>query len=182
MLNQISGKTKFWWLYLILGIIVLIAGGNFLANPFVALSAITFVVGLYLILSGCVSAVISVVDRKNISMWGLHLILNIFVVVAGILMLTRPSFAASFLWLFCGLGFLLEGISMVALSIGLKKIDTSFWVAPLIFGILIIIASISILSNPFLGIGFVAMFVSLGVICFGINLIILSIQFKPVKK
>lgn len=182
MVEKITATTKYWWLYLVFGILVLIIGGNFLANPLSALTAITFFVGLYLIISGSVSAIISIVDRKIISLWGLHLIINILVLIAGIFMFTRPSFAASFLWLICGVGFLLEGISLIALSIGLKKVDFPSWIAPLIFGILIVIVSILIITDPLYALTFVAIFVSIGVICFGINLIVLAIQFKPSKK
>ena len=45
--------------------------------------------------------------RKIISLWGLKLVLEILVIIAGIFMLTRPIFALSLLWFICGFGYAL---------------------------------------------------------------------------
>lgn len=182
MAKELEVKTNFWWAYLVLGILILIAGGNFLAYPFAALTAIAVFISLYMIVSGACAAVISVVDRKVVPLWGLQLVLNILVCAIGVFMIESPSFAANFMWIFCGIGFLLDGIAIVALSIGLKKLDVPSWIAPLILGIITIVASIMILCNPILGLGFIAIFVSISIICFGINMIIMSFQLKPEKK
>ena len=181
MAKKIAGQSKYWWAYLVFGILILIAGGNFLAKPLSALAAIAFLTGLYLIISGAAKAIMCVVDRKLISMWGLHLALNILVVVAGVFMITRPAFAVSFLWLFAGLGFLFQGISMIVFSIGMKKLGFSSYGWSLAFGIISILVALSMFSNPFFALSFVSVFVSIGVIVFGIELIVLSFQLKPAK-
>lgn len=67
---------------------------------------------------------------------------------------------------------------MIFLSIGVKKMGSSSWIIMLIFGILITLASIMVLSDPLAGLGFVAVFVAICVICFGINLIVFSFHVK----
>ena len=119
----IEVKSKFWWAYLVFGILVLICGGNFLAKPQATLATIALFLGLYLIIAGAAKAIMCIVDHKVIRLWGLHLALNILVCAAGVLMLTRPTFAVQFLWLFAMLGFLFQGISMILFSIGLKKLN-----------------------------------------------------------
>ena len=68
MAKKINNTTKFWWVYLVFGIISLIAGGNFCAVPLSALSAITTVTGLFLIFLGASNIITNIVDRKNIKM------------------------------------------------------------------------------------------------------------------
>lgn len=69
MAEKIKGGTKFWWMYLVLGILVLICGGNLLANPLATLTAVSFLTGLYFTVSGIALVIISIVDRKNMSFW-----------------------------------------------------------------------------------------------------------------
>ena len=68
MAKKVDKTTKFWWLYLIFGIIALVAAGNFFAVPISALSAITTLTGAFLIFSGASYALISIFDRKNIKL------------------------------------------------------------------------------------------------------------------
>lgn len=68
MAKKIAAESRCWWLYLVFGILILIAGGNFLAKPLSALAAIAFITGLYLIVSGAAKAIMCVVDRKVIRM------------------------------------------------------------------------------------------------------------------
>ena len=59
-------ESKFWWAYLVFGILVLICGGNFLSNPAATLTTIAVFLGLYLIIAGAAKAIMCVVDRKVI--------------------------------------------------------------------------------------------------------------------
>ena len=181
MAKKLAVESKFWWAYLVFGILVLLVGGHFLSKPYSALASIAVFLGLYLIIAGAAKAIMCIVDRKLISFWGLHLALNILVVVAGVFMLTRPSFAVSFLWLIALFGFMFQGISMIIFSIGMKKLGSHSYGWSLAFGIISILVSLSMLSNPFFALSFITVFVAIGVICLGVDLIVMSFQLKPAK-
>lgn len=66
MAKKIAGTSKFWWAYLVFGIIVLLVGGNFLARPTAALTTISVFLGLYLIIAGVAKSLMCIVDRKII--------------------------------------------------------------------------------------------------------------------
>ena len=74
-----------------------------------------------------------------------------------------------------------NAVSEIVLSVNMKKANTEGWVAPLILGIITGIMAIAILSDPLFGISFVSVLVSIAVLCFGINLIILAFHAKPQK-
>lgn len=97
----------------------------------------------------------------------------------GIVMLTHIRFVLSYLWLITAIGFIFEAVTTIITSISIKKTEKTSWIFILIFGILIGLCGLMILGNPLMGLGFVAMFVAVAVICFGINLIVMSFQYKP---
>ena len=182
MAEKIGKASKGWWIYLVVGILAALVGIAFLGNLALAITTITIIAGVYFLISGIGGVITTIADRKYISLWGLKLALHILVILAGFALLTRPVFALSFLWVICGIGFLFDGISMIVMSVGLKKIaDGAGWVVMLIFGILIILASLAIMGNPILGLTVMALCAAFGAIFFGINNIIYAFQVKKLS-
>lgn len=179
MAQKIFYQTKNWWLFMVLGILVLLLGGYFLANPLATIGTIALFTGIYFIVSGIAGAIAAVVDRKEISLWGLQLALRIILAFAGFCMIASPEFLIAYLWAIASIGFICEAVTLIILAIGLKKQNSSTWILTLIFGILIALAALLILSSPITSLRFIAIFVAISVICFGINLIILSVNVKP---
>ena len=93
-------------------------------------------------------------------------------------MLTKPAFTLSFLWFICGFGFLFDGITMIILSVEIKKAQVGNWVLLLIFGILVVLAALSIMGNPILGIAVVAIGAAISAIVYGISNIVYAFQVK----
>ena len=107
--------------------------------------------------------------------------MSFLVLCAGLALIFKPAFAVKIIWLFTGLGFLFNAASEIVLSVNMKKENTEGWVAPLVLGIITGIVALMILADPIFGLSFVSIFVAIGVLCFGINLIILAFQAKPQK-
>lgn len=64
-------------------------------------------------------------------------------------------------------------------ALKLKKENSEGWLVTLILGIITGIAALAILADPIFGLRFVSIFVTIGVLCFGIKLIIMAFQVKP---
>lgn len=178
MAQQIGKRSKGWWIYLVIGILAVLIGISFLGNLALAITTVVIIAGIYFLISGITGIISTIVDRKYISLWGLKLALHILVVIAGFMLICRPAFALSFLWIICGVGFLFDGISMTILSVELKKIGTGSWVLMLILGILIMLASFAIMGNPILGLTVVAICAALSALFFGISNIVYAFQVK----
>lgn len=178
MAKKIGKMSAGWWLYLILGILATLFGIALFGNMALAITTVAVIAGVYFLVSGVGGAIITIVDRKFIHLWGLKLALHILVIMAGVAMLTRPAFALSFLWFICGFGFLFDGISMILLSTVLKKAEVGSWVLTLILGILVALAAISIMCNPILGLAIVAISAAISAIIFGISNIVYAFQIK----
>lgn len=178
MANKIGKMSNGWWLYLTLGILATLFGIALLGSWQLAVAFVSVVAGIYFLVSGIGGAIITIADRKFIHLWGLKLALHILVILAGIAMLTKPTFALSFLWFICGFGFLFDGITMIILSVEIKKAQVGSWVLLLIFGILVVLAAISIMGNPILGIAIVAIGAAISAIVYGISNIVYAFQVK----
>lgn len=175
-------ELRDWWVYLVLGILVLLLGGSLLANPMATLATVSTVVSIYFIVAGFSVSCAAYYERKELDLWGLHLGLNIGVLLFGILVLTKPFYTVSYLWLVTGIAFLLESATMIIMAFNYKKTNSASWIFLLIFGILIGLSSVLILINPIFGIGYLTLFTAMSVIFFGVNLIVLALQFKPRKQ
>lgn len=177
-----SIKTdKLWWAYFILGILCLLCGGNFMAYPLATFITISFFTGLYFIITGIVNGTISILDRKKKSLWIVLLVLNIIVVLLGIIIITKMQFAIPYLWLNISLGLIIQGILIFIKALQYKKDKEKSWVIMVAFAAVIAFCGIIVLCNPFLGLSYITSFVTIAVICFGIYLLVLSFQLKPIK-
>lgn len=179
MAKKIKNENKFWWVYLVFGIIALIAGGNFCSYPLSALGAISNVTGLFLLFAGACNVVSCIIGRKENKFWWLYLILSVLMIAVGVSLFARISFALKFIWLLAGLSFVIEAVMEIFYAISLKKANSEGWLATLVLGIITGIAALSILADPIFGLRFVSIFVTIAVLCFGIKLILIAFHEKP---
>ena len=97
MAKKIDRSSKYWWLYLVFGIIALICGGNFCAYPFSALSAIYVITGVFLIFAGASNVITIFFDRKKTKWWWLYIILSVLIMIVGVALVARHSFSLKLL-------------------------------------------------------------------------------------
>lgn len=182
MIKEIGKMSKGWWIYLVFGILALGLGITMLCESTFAITFVSVIIGIYFLVSGGIGIAAVIIDREYFSYWGLKLAMHIMVFIAGILMISKPVFAISFLWFICGFGFMFDGVSMLYLSMQIKRFNVSWWIPLLIFGILAILASFLIMANPVIAISIVVVFAAFGAIFLGVSNIYYSIQVKKLNK
>lgn len=170
---------KFWWLYLILGILITGLGIFFAARPLAAFSAIQLFVIIFFLVSGIGGIISAIAGRKTMPGWGAALTLYILVTIMGLMLLLIPGLSDTLLLVFTGVGFLFEGISMIVRSCSIKN---DGWVFTLILGIIVTLAALSIMGNLILSFLLIAICVAVSTISFGISCIAFSIQVKKLPE
>lgn len=168
---------KYWIIYLILGILATGLGIFFAARPDASYAMISIFIIIFFLVSGISGIVSSIAQRKDMKGWGAALALYIITTITGIMLLVLPGFSDTMLYVITGVGFLSDGISMIVNAIAVKDAG-GIWVLNLILGIIIVLASFSIMGNPILSFLLIAIMVAIGTISFGVNCIILSLQLK----
>lgn len=132
-------------LYLIQGILLVIAGVLALVYPLITNVALAVFLGWMLLLSGIVQAVTLIGGGKTPDFW-LQLISAALSVVVGFLFLRNPAVAVGTLVMLMSVFFLIEGISKTVFSLTIRPFPNWGWV--LASGILGILIAVWLLANP----------------------------------
>lgn len=178
MVKKRKSTIKSWWLYLLIGAIILVIGGNFLAKPTATLGAISEVVGCYFTFEGATGLLTTIITKKYNNKWIIHIVLKSIICLCGILMIIQPHFVITTIWLFCGIAFLAEGIIAILTAFDIKKAEISGWIVSLLFGIVICILAIIILLNPAIKLDLSGILVSWAIIIYGAYLVVFAHQVK----
>ncbi|ESQ08889.1 MAG: hypothetical protein N838_21480 [Thiohalocapsa sp. PB-PSB1] len=132
-------------LYLIQGILLVIAGVLALVYPLITNVALAIFLGWMLLLSGIVQAVTLIGGGKTPDFW-LQLISAALSVIVGFLFLRNPAVAVGTLVMLMSVFFMIEGISKTVFSLTIRPFPNWGWV--LASGILGILIAVWLLANP----------------------------------
>jgi uncharacterized membrane protein HdeD (DUF308 family) len=132
-------------LYLIQGILLVIAGVLALVYPLITNVALVVFLGWMLLLSGIVQAVTLIGGGKTPDFW-LQLISAALSVVVGFLFLREPAVGVGTLVMLMSVFFMIEGISKTVFSLTIRPFPNWGWV--LASGILGILIAVWLLANP----------------------------------
>lgn len=116
-----AGVRALWWLFLLRGVFAVVFGVLALANGEAAVTLLSWILGVYIILDGLLTIVAAISERKRLGSIGWYLFQGILGIVIGVLIL---SFANAFATL-VGL-IIIWAIIVVALLAGLIGLRLSF--------------------------------------------------------
>ena len=176
-------------LFVILGILMILAGITCFFTPIETSSAIPFIFGLAMVIDGIGRIIAWFSIREYAPQSGWVLASSIISLVFGLMLVTSPMLQLSvgvFVVLLTGWWILALGIIRIVHAFHLLKIKrespdfafgemvgSNWWVA-LILGLLLGVLGVIVILNPLLGLGVIGVVVGCGMITAGINLIFLS--------
>jgi uncharacterized membrane protein HdeD (DUF308 family) len=108
------------WLHAVLGVLFVITGIMALMSPFQTFGILALLVGWYLLLKGTFDIVLSIVERDELSLWGLLLASGILELAVGVWAIGYPRRSAWLLVLWIGIGALIRGITEIVLAFKLR--------------------------------------------------------------
>ena len=176
-------------LFIILGILMILAGITCFFTPIETSSVIPFIFGLAMVIDGIGRIIAWFSIREYAPQSGWVLASSIISLVFGLMLVTSPMLQLSvgvFVVLLTGWWILALGIIRIVHAFHLLKIKrespdfafgemvgSNWWVA-LILGLLLGVLGVIVILNPLLGLGVIGVVVGCGMITAGINLIFLS--------
>lgn len=164
-----------WWILLIIGILSVIAGIALFCSPLVGTTTVAIIASVSFLLMGIQRIIFVISNRDRIPAWGWDLIGAILLTIAGVALLCSPGAQGFILYLMYSIGFIGGGISGIARSIAMKKVEGSHWLLSLIFAILTIAMGIFLLLNPVVALLSIGLMAGFAMVFNGINLIVSSI-------
>ncbi|MEZ5875941.1 MAG: HdeD family acid-resistance protein [Hyphomicrobiales bacterium] len=175
MVAATSPKSDVWWIFLLEGIAAIIFGILLLTQPAATLVALVIFLGFYWLFVGVLELVRVFVDRSVPWFWSL--LIGILGIVAGIIVLRHPLFAAIVLptaivvWL-----------GVLGLVIGVFAIIGGFTgggIGSFIFGVINFIIGLILLGSPMVAALAVPLVFGILLIVEGIALLFWAFKVKP---
>ena len=176
-------------LFVILGILMILAGITCFFTPVETSSVIPFIFGLAMVIDGIGRIIAWFSIREYAPRSGWVLASSIISLVFGLILTTSPMLQMSvgvFVVLLTGWWILALGIIRIVHAFHLlklkresdgfgfgEKLGSNWWIA-LILGALLTLFGVIVILNPMLGLGVIGVLIGCGVITAGVNLIYLG--------
>lgn len=172
-----------WWLLLILGIAVFIAGIITFTYPGLSYVAMSVVFAVLIFVSGVVNIVLAASNTNAATGRGWLLAGGIVEVLLGLILMIYPAVSAATLPIFLGFWLLLRSFGLIGSGSDLMsmKVPGGGWT--IFVGILLLLCSVMILVQPLLfGIEAVVIWVGVSFLMAGISMSVFSFQLKSLHK
>jgi len=168
---------KYWWSFLIRGVLATLFGIIAIVVPGLTLEALTLLLAAFLVADGILSFIASFRGRHLGPRWGFLLFEGLVGVALGLFTFVWPGATVLAIVLIIGFWALITGIFEILAAVKLRAEIEGEWLLGL-GGILSILFSIILFTNP--GVGAVALVWIIGVyaVLFGISMIFLGIRLR----
>lgn len=175
-------NQSLWWLGIVRGVLAILFGIFALIWPEATVVIVTVIFAIYAIVDGIVNIAAAIATRKTESTWGWLLTQGILTVIAGLLALFAPLYAAGFvvlfvlwiiaIWAVIGGIFGIPAAASAGMTGGAKAAGIILAILSLILGIVLIYL---LVTNPSGAVGGFVWVVAVWAIAVGIVMIIASI-------
>jgi len=155
------------FLFLIQGVLLVLAGALALVYPLVTNVAVSVFLGWMLLVSGIVQAVSLIGGGKTPNFW-LQLISAALSAIVGFLFLRNPAIGVGVLVMLMSVFFMIEGISKTIFSLTIRPFPNWGWV--LASGILGILIAVWLLANPGMGLLTLGILIGVQLIAEGVSI------------
>lgn len=173
--------TDKWWIVFVKGIVVLILGLMLLTNTKLTVTAVTLLLGLYLIIAGILDIVHFFTAKEETTLRGLVLVGGLLELIVGIIIFVEPIYATTFLVAlsvyFIAFAALFGGVVTIIRGIQLRQYISNEWTM-IIAGALLILYGLLLLLNPFISVIALALAIGFVSLIGGILMIIFAFRLR----
>lgn len=170
--------SKYWWLILVKGIILILLAIYVFSYPAGALLGLALYIGISLLLTGFLLIVTSISNRKVDDQWGWRLAEGIIDVFFAFILLSSPALTATTFPFVVGFWMIFYGIMLFSRSFEIKKMGDDSWWMSLIGGILVVIFGYFIMSNILIGEMAITYWIGFGFMLVGLINVFASFKIK----
>ena len=181
LISKVSGTIKNWWVFLILGILLLISAYWMFSTPIESFVGLASLFSALIFVSGLFSVFFALTNKDDIDNFGLYLAGGILDVLIGFILLKYPGLTVVLFSMFIGFWLLFRGFNMISVSFKIKKIGDDNWGWILFFGILVVIFAMMSIINPLIGASYLVYTLAFTLVLFGIANIFLALKLRKLK-
>ncbi len=166
---------RYWWLFLIRGLLGLALGVFALVYPGATLAAIVILIGAYLIFDGIIAIVKAIQILRSDSQWWILLLEGILGIVVGVAILAWPGLSVLTLAFLVGFWAIFSGILAVAAALRFRAYVTDEWLYTL-FGIVSVVFGGVVLFKPATGLVYIVLMTSIYGFVMGFTMLALAFR------
>jgi len=181
LISKVSGTIKNWWVFLILGVLLLISAYWMFTTPIESFVGLASLFSALIFVSGLFSVFFAISNKDDIDNFGLYLAGGILDVLIGFILLKYPGLTLVLFSMFIGFWLLFRGFNMISVSFKIKKIGDANWGWILFFGIMVVVFAMMSIVNPLIGASYLVYTLAFTLVLFGIANIALGLKLRKLK-
>lgn len=182
MEKELRNDMKYWWVFILLGVLTIGLGIFVLNRPIATYYALSIVFAIAFLINGVSSAAFTISNKEKIRGWGWLLALAIMEIILGLILVFNRELSNEVLAFYIGFSLLFASFNTISLAFTTKGMGDKGWVATLIFGILAAILAIMLLMHPLLGAFTVVIWTSIALFTLAVSLIVLGYRLYKMSK
>lgn len=179
--NKLKSMYKVSFVF---SIVLFVIGIFLLTNPETTLAAISYTIGVLLIVWGLIPIIKFLSDKESQNYLEVTFVFGVFTFIFGIIIMVRPTIIASIIPLLIGIWMIINGGTKLYYSVMLNKETNSMHA--IIVSIIILICGITLVCNPFGGAVVLTQIIGIFLIIYSVLDLVecynLSKSYKSVKK
>lgn len=180
-ITEIKENIQNWWVYLLLGIMLIVFGVYFMTTPLESYLSLAILFVISFFASGIFKIIFAISNKNILEGWGWHLAMGIIGILLGIYLARNMGVSMAILPFLVSFFFMMSGASIIAISVGLNKMGVKNWYWTLILGILTVLLSFLLIFNPVAAGMSLVYYTGLSFIFAGAGYIFLSLRMKSLK-
>jgi len=181
LLGKVTRTVKHWWLFVILGILMIIGGIWVFRTPLESYVGLSIIFSIMVFVSGTFDVAFSLSNRDILKDWGWHLTGGILKVLLGIVLVIYPGISIVALPMILGFWLMFGAVSIMSGALNLKHYHISGWGWLLLLGILLMIFSFMVLADPILGGETIVIMTGIAIVLYGVSYALFGMKLKKVK-
>ncbi len=151
LIEEVKSTVKNWWVSLVLGIMFVVVALWLMFQPGDGYAALVVVFSICMFISGILEVVFAAINREILPGWGWYLACGIIDVILGLVLICFPFVTAMVIPFILAFWIMFRGFTAVGYAMDLNRFGVKGWGWYLVFGVLAIICSLSIIWQPTAG-------------------------------
>jgi uncharacterized membrane protein HdeD (DUF308 family) len=181
-ITNIIQTVKNWWLFLVAGILLIIASAWIFINPTVeSYLNLAWLFSILVFINGISNTFFSLSNSNNLDGWGWYFAGGLFEIMVGIILISYPEITILTLPFIVGFWLLFKGVSIIGISLDLKKYGVLDWGWLMLSGVALTALALFMVLNPILGAFNIVYLTALSLLLYGIANIMLAFKLKKIK-
>jgi uncharacterized membrane protein HdeD (DUF308 family) len=170
-----ANARRYWWLFLIRGLLGLALGVWALLYPGATLAAVVLLLGAFLIVDGIIAIVKAFQIMRSNGQWGILLLEGILGLAVGIAIFVWPGISIVTLAYLVGYWAIFSGIVSIVAAVRFREHIRGEWLYA-IFGVISILFGLFVLVYPSAGLAYIIFMIAFYGFFTGITLIVLAFR------